>query len=265
MTGGDSQRGYDRYVALGDSFTEGLGDPGPGGTVRGWADRLAGHLAARDPGLRYANLAVRGRLLGQVVSEQVPVAARMRPGLVTFCAGGNDLLRPGGDPDALAEVLEVAVRRLRGTGADVVLFTGFDTGRQARMRMLRGKIATYNMHIRALADAHDCRVVDLWPMTVLDDPRAWGEDRLHLGPEGHRRVALRACEVLGLPVTEDWREPWPAAEPRDWATARRTDLRWAREYLVPWLGRRLRGQSSGDGRTAKRPDLDPVVPVSATR
>jgi lysophospholipase L1-like esterase len=65
------------FVAIGDSFTEGLNDAAPGGGFRGWADRLAGLLAAEYPGLRYANLAVRGKLLRQIVAEQVPAAAAM--------------------------------------------------------------------------------------------------------------------------------------------------------------------------------------------
>ena len=88
---------------------------------------------------------------------------------------------------------------------------------------------------------------------------AWCADRLHLAPDGHRRVALRACEVAGVPATEDWRAPLPPVTPLDWLTARQQDLTWARTYAAPWLSRRLRGVSSGDGRIAKRPDLQHVV------
>ena len=114
------------FVALGDSFTEGLNDPAPGGGFRGWADRLAGLLAAQYPGLRYANLAVRGKLLREIVAEQVPAAAAMSPGLVSLAGGGNDMLRPGADPDTLAELFDVAVARLQATGAGVLIFTGSD-------------------------------------------------------------------------------------------------------------------------------------------
>jgi hypothetical protein len=95
-------------------------------------------------------------------------------------------------------------------------------------------------------------------MRLLLDPRAAAEDRLHLSPEGHRRVALAACEALGVPVMGDWRDPWPPAPPVDWLTSRRGDLRWARAYLLPWIQRRLQGRSSGDEVAAKRPDLLPL-------
>ncbi|RCV52749.1 SGNH hydrolase [Marinitenerispora sediminis] len=252
------------YVAVGDSFTEGVGDPYPDsdghphGHFRGWADRFADHAAAHVGRVGYANLAVRGKLLGQVLAEQLPRALELRPDLVTFSAGGNDLLRPGGDPDRLARGVEHAVRQLRATGAEVVLFTGvnFATG---YMRARIGVFARFYLNIRTIADRHGCHLVDQWRMDVLTDPRAWHADRLHMSPEGHRRLALGVCEALGVPAEGRWDEPWPPAEAVDWRTARRADLRWARGFLVPWLGRRLTGRSSGDHVTAKRPELTPVV------
>ena len=267
------------FVAIGDSFTEGLNDLAPGGTAfRGWADRLAGMIAARYPGLRYANLAVRGKLFRQIVHEQVPAAMALladrepgSAGLVSLAAGGNDILRPGGDPDTLAELFDAAVSRIRESGAEVLMFTGFDPLAFPVMRLLRGRIAAYNMHLRAIADTHGCYLVDLWSMRFLRDPRAWSPDRLHLTSDSHRWVALRACEILGVPVTEDWRTPPDADTPvpalpaangnrAAWVTARRSDAQWAKEYFVPWINRRLRGTSSGDGVLAKRPTLLPVSP-----
>jgi lysophospholipase L1-like esterase len=255
------------FVALGDSFTEGIGDPRPDGSgFRGWADRFAERLAVQSPGLRYANLAIRGKTLGQVLDEQVPAAIAMAPDLVSIAAGGNDLLRPRSDPDALALLFDETVAGLRAAGCEVLVFTGFDTRTFPLLRMIRGKAAAYNMHLRVIAGRRDCHLVDLWSMRVLADPREWSEDRLHLAPDGYRRVALRACEVIGVPVDEDWRDPLPAGpEPgtlvsgsAGWIAARRRDAHWARVHAVPWVGRRLRGTSSGDGVPAKRPDLLPL-------
>ncbi|MFD6950588.1 SGNH hydrolase [Nocardiopsis sp. TSRI0078] len=252
------------YVALGDSFTEGMSDPYPdsdsvpNGRYRGWADRVAEHLADHVAEVRYANLAVRGKLIDQIIAEQVPRAVELAPDLITLCAGGNDIIRPGSDPDAVAVSFAGAVEELSRTGARIVVFTGFDTNWQPVMRHMRGRIATYNMHLRAIADRYGCDVVDVWSMRILDDPRAWNWDRLHLSPEGHRRMALRVCEVLGVPAEGDWKEAWPVAEPRDWRAARQEDLLWAREFLVPWIGRRLTGRSSGDNVSPKRPSLEPL-------
>ncbi len=265
----DLGREISSYVAIGDSFTEGLHDPGPGGGFRGWADRVADALSAQRPGFRYANLAVRGKLLGEVVAEQLPRAVELAPDLVSLAAGGNDILH-GSDVDAIAAEFEPAVANLQAAGCRVLIFTGFDPRMFPVIRLLRGRIATYNMHLRGIADDYGCDLVDLWSMRVLTDKRAWSPDRLHLTTEGHRRVALRAREVLGVPAAEDWRAPLPP-EPRSparrapgpahraqWLAARREDARWAREYAAPWLRRRLGGTSSGDGVPPKRPDLLPV-------
>ncbi len=246
------------YVAIGDSFTEGLDDRLPDGYPRGWADRVAEQLATGTPGFRYANLAVRGKLLDQIVTDQIPVAERLRPDLITFCAGGNDIIKPQCDADALAERFDAALARLAATGADVLIFTGFDPRRIPLLRRIRGRIATYNELLRASADNHGSRVVDLWGMKALSDPRAWGNDRLHLTAEGHSRVALRVLEVLGLPVTEDWRTPWPQAVASPWVSRRQQDVMWARQYLMPYLSKWVRGHQTGDGFQPKRPDLAPL-------
>ncbi|GAA1266870.1 SGNH/GDSL hydrolase family protein [Kitasatospora nipponensis] len=248
------------YAALGDSFTEGLNDPNPDGSFAGWADRLAGMLAQGRPEgtFRYANLAVRGRLLDQVVAEQVPQVRLARPDLVTFCAGGNDILRPGSDPDEVAERFEQAVLQLRECTRTVLICTGFDTKNVPVLRHLRGKIATYNVHLRAIADRNDCAVADLWSLRALQGRPAWSEDRLHLSSEGHQRVALLAARALGLPTLDDPAAPWPAESVHTPAEQRRENLQWARDYLIPWVGRRLRGESSGDHVEAKRPELLPL-------
>lgn len=252
------QGGWNSFVAIGDSFTEGLADPAPDGGYRGWADRVAERLAIDQPGFAYANLAVRGKLIKQVIEDQVPKAVALQPSLVAFSAGGNDILRPGSDPDELADLFDKAIREIRATDAQVLLGTGFDTAQTPLLRRVRGKVGTYNSHLWAIADRYDCHVLDLWSMRVLRDERAWGTDRLHLSAEGHRRVALRACEALGVPVEEDWRQPWPPPQEQSWRIQRVQDIQWAREYLAPWIGRRLRGRSSGDGREPKRPELGPV-------
>jgi lysophospholipase L1-like esterase len=260
----DLTRDIGSFVAIGDSFTEGLNDPLPDGGFRGWADRVAAVLAERVPGFRYANLAVRGKLLAEVIAEQLPRAIDMAPDLVSVAAGGNDILR-GTDVDILAARFDAGVARLQAAGCRVVIFTGFDPRVFPVIRLLRGRIAAYNMHLRGIADDRGADLVDLWSMRVLADPRMWSSDRLHLSSEGHRRVALRTCGILGVPQPEDWRVPLPLAPLAQapgpaavWVSARRQDLRWAKEFAMPWLNRRLHGTSSGAGLPAKRPDLAPM-------
>ena len=251
---------WTRYVAIGDSFTEGLGDPDPvaPGGWRGWADRVAEALARHTADFTYANLAIRGRLLGQIVDEQVPEALSLRPELVAMSGGGNDLLRPGADVDALGVLLDDAVGRLRAAGIDVIMFTGVDPVDSPVIRRLRGRVVAYNEHVHTIAADRGAYLVDLWTMPILRDWRMWGADRVHMSPAGHRRVALAVLETLGLPIEEvAWREPLPPLPELRRSARLLREMRWARTYVAPWVVRRLRRQSSGDDITAKRPLLTP--------
>jgi lysophospholipase L1-like esterase len=249
---------WTRYVAIGDSFTEGIGDPealSPGGH-RGWADRVAEVLSSQTEDLAYANLAVRGRLLQQIIDEQVEAALELRPDLITISAGGNDIIRPNTDPDDVASRLETAVERLRSENATVVLFNGPDIGMTPVLGRMRGKVAIYNENLRAVAVRQDAIVADMWALTDLRDPRMWAPDRLHFSPTGHHTVARMVLASLGVDNDLEPFAPEPLP-PINWRKARVDDIGWAREYLVPWVVRRIRHQSSGDNVTAKRPGYSP--------
>lgn len=248
-----------RYVAVGDSFTEGIGDPDPlsPGGHRGWADRVAQVLAAQVDDFAYANLAVRGKLIAQICSEQIDAALGLRPDLVTICAGGNDVIRPGTDPDDIASQLEGAVTALGSQGAAVVVFTGIDTNFTPVFRPFRGKVAIYNENVRAIADRHDCIVADQWALKSIQDQRFFANDRLHLNALGHHEVARMVLRALN--VSNELRELEPEAiATKGWREARTEDFVWAREHLVPWVLRRLRHQSSGDHVEPKRPELEVI-------
>lgn len=247
------------WIALGDSFTEGLSDAASDGSYVGWADRVAAMLGAQDPNFRYANIALRGKHMHDVIDEQVPIVLQAKPNLVTLCAGGNDIVTPGSDVDAVADSFESAVVDILDAGCELVIFTGPDPKPQPLLRRVRGKVAIFNGHLRAIADRYGLTLVDLWAMKVLNDRRAWSEDRLHFSTEGHRRIALRTAEVLGLPVTADWRVPWPPADPTPWLRGRQADLAWTTTHFLPWIRRQLNGKSMGDGLQPKRPELGPLT------
>ncbi|GIL36647.1 SGNH/GDSL hydrolase family protein [Phycicoccus sp. DTK01] len=256
------RRVWTRYVAIGDSFTEGMSDPDPDrpDAFVGWADRLAhaldGVAEAEHLPFGYANLAVRGRTLSDVVGPQLDAALQMAPDLVSMVGGGNDLLRPSVDLDSLASRLEDAVVRLRAAGADVLLATPTDTRDAGLFRALRGRHAVHAANIFTIAQDHGCHVLNLWGMRALRDWRMWSEDRIHLTTEGHRRVALAALTALGHETdTADWTTPLPPADRTSRSDELRQHAEWVRTHAAPWVERRVRGTSSGDARTAKRPEL----------
>ncbi|WP_277209304.1 SGNH/GDSL hydrolase family protein [Isoptericola croceus] len=256
---------WSRYVAIGDSFSEGLWDPYPrtdgtpvaagtasDGPQRGWADRLADHLAERrgDDTFEYANLAIRGRKLRQIIAEQTPTALAMEPDLVSLIGGGNDILRPQADVHGLSAALERAVAQIRATGADVLLGTGFRTG--GALNWTQGRVGIYNANIWSIARRHGAFVLDTWGLLGLRDWRMWSDDRIHLTDEGHRRVANAALVGLGLePDDPAFDAPLDAAPAVRLRKRIQEDAQWVRVHVAPWVRRRITGTSSGDGRLAK--------------
>jgi lysophospholipase L1-like esterase len=256
-TTGRPPGGFRRYVALGDSSTEGLDDPydGEDGGYRGWADRLAEHVDAAWPGLEYANLAVRGRLAGQVEREQLPAALALKPDLVSVFAGLNDMLRPRVDPAAVAGALTRMMAAARAGGATVVTITVPDTAAVNPIaRPLRGRVLWLNDAIRDAAARTGTLVCDVAVQPVAADPRMWSPDRLHTNSAGHERIAAGLAQALALPGSSAaWTDRLPDEPAPGLRSTLAAELIWGRRYLLPWLGRRLRGASSGDSITAKRP------------
>ncbi|VXB98165.1 SGNH/GDSL hydrolase family protein [Nocardioides sp. AX2bis] len=264
-----STAAYRRFVALGDSFTEGVGDPDPArpNGLRGWADRVAEVLAARadEAGhdFGYANLAIRGRKLHGILDEQLAPALALEPDVVTVYAGANDILRPRVDLDAMVARYDEAIGRLAATGARVLVFTAFDPGGSAIYRAVRGRFALYNELVRAAADHHGAGIVDFWRLREYRDWGFWDEDRMHMGPAGHLRMATEVLAVLG--VAHDLPPATPRAVVAPDARQRlRENAAWTRESALPWVHRRLTGRSSGDGLAPRYPTLGrPVSPGGA--
>jgi lysophospholipase L1-like esterase len=246
-----------RYVAVGDSFTEGMGDELPDGSVRGWADLVAAGLAAEaTEQVRYANLAIRGRLLDQIVTGQLEAALSLSPtpSLITFNGGGNDMMRPGTDTARLIELLERAIRRCVDAGVRLVMLSGADPSARlpfGRVMRRRGEILT--AATAELAVRYDIELVDVFHDAEIRKAAYWSPDRLHLNSAGHQRVAGLVLTGLGHARAAHMVDPQPGEGRRVLAEAR-----YYREHVLPWLGRRVRGRSSGDDRTGKYLDWTPI-------
>jgi lysophospholipase L1-like esterase len=255
-----------RYVAIGDSFTEGVGDEREDGPPRGWADLVAAGLAvaAGEP-ISYANLAVRGRLLADITGPQLDAALALDPAptLVTLNGGGNDMLRPRTDVAALARQSERVVDRCAAAGVRLVLISGADpSGGLPLGRVVHRRAEELTAHVARLAAERDLDFVDVFHDVELHRPVYWSPDRLHLGADGHRRAAgLILAGVLG-----DGAPPVPAVDPAPAPVrGRREQVDYYREHVLPWVGRHVRGRSSGDGVSPKHPDWVSVSPRGAER
>ena len=258
-------RTWERFVAMGDSFTEGMVDAHPthDDEYVGWADRVAAALAVRNAELGrpfgYANLAIRGRLIEQVVTQQLEPALALTPDLVSLSAGGNDVLRPRVSLEAVITRLEGAVERIRATGADVILVTAPHLSWAPLVGRVHPRLVEYTAELWAVGQRTGAFVVDIYTMRSLRDPRMYGADRIHLSSEGHARVAAQTLWTLGMPFeVRDWVEPLDPAPPLGRFESLQANREWVAGHLRPWIRRRLRGESSGDDRVPKRPDILPV-------
>lgn len=254
----------ERFVAVGDSFTEGVGDWDeryPNG-VRGWADRVARQLAKGDPGTEYANLALRSRVLDDVVEHQVDAAIALEPTLVSFFAGGNDILQIRIDMDDVLTRYEKAVARLSGSGARVLLFTSYDLRLSPLLEPLRVRNNQFNRRVREVALAYDALLVDHWAMRAYRHPRMWEPDRLHMSRHGHRYLAAAVLKTLQVDHTITLRD-LGTIPPRTWSEALTDEVDWWQGWVKPMLGRRWQNKPLGAALTPKWPA--PVRPVDGLK
>ena len=249
---------YNRFIAIGDSFTEGMCDEKRYGQYRGWADRVADVMAEAQPGFQYANLAIRGKLLKQVIDEQLDAAIAQvvdETTLVSFHAGANDALRPGYQASIAIPLYQEAVRLIAKSGATLMLFTVLEnTGNKGKgSEIWEKRFSEFNRGVRAVGAEVGAIVVDANQERFFSDRRFLAFDRLHLNAEGHKRCADAVLEKLGLPFDPAWRTPLPPAKKTPWVVEKLVTVAWFFVFALPWIYRRLRGKSSGDGRVAKYP------------
>lgn len=263
---------WSRYVALGDSITEGLGDTSrmPAGETLGWANRLAMLIAGHDGSapsgrsegarsIEFANLAVRSRCVRHL-EAQADRAALLHPELVSILVGANDLVRSRVDVPGLLWELEREVYALRSIGVDVLLGTPF-LPRRRLARVLARRFADYNAGVRIIAQRQGCMLLDVDTIPEIGDLEMWSEDRVHLNSAGHRLLAYRAAEVLGVPHAAELRGLEHALHD-DTEQDTLSGVTWMRTHVLPWVWRRLRGKTAGDGIVAKH---ERYVEVSAAQ
>ena len=252
------------FVAIGDSFTEGVGDPHlhfPN-AVRGWSDRLARQLGRADPRWRYANLAIRSKFLDQVIKDQFESAIAMQPTHISFYAGGNDLLSLRADVDAITRRYEEALQRLVDTGAQLIVFTTFEPRASRLLEPLVRRVRALNTTVRDLAATHDAVLVDHSLMREFDQRSLWAPDRIHMSKQGHKRMAAAVAESMGVPHTLRLSDLVPS-EPLSWRHVMHNEATFVRDEVVPLVKRRLRGEYEGDTTAPKWPE--PVHPAEGLK
>ena len=265
-TAGTPPRRFSRYVALGDSQTEGLHDYDRRGELRGYADRFAEAVAVHHPELRYANLAVRGKRTAEIRRTQLEHALRLEPDLATVVSGINDVIRPGADLEFVVSEIEQMYAALSESGCFVMSCT-FPIPVAGLTARVGPRLRALNARLREIAAPHGVQLVELEDVSMAADLRLWSADRIHLNPEGHARLGAAFAGRLAGEPDAIWQQP--LAPVRAQGALRRVtsqtagEAAWFARFVLPKIARMLRGRSSGDGRAAKRPELTPVEPAGS--
>ena len=232
------------FVALGDSMTEGVGDPLPDGSLLGWAGRLSGWLTEQRSDLRFENLARRSLTTAEIRESQLPVALEMRPNLASVIAGVNDALKPEFNAAVFEREFTALIEPLSEAGATVLTAT-FPNVRWGRLlsaqvrSTIHGRLEEVCDVVRRVASEHDALCVDAWNAPETTDPRVMSIDRLHPSPWGHRLMAVRAAELLNerFGLSLDIAEPAPGERVGAGAFGQ---ARWmARHVFSPYVRERL--------------------------
>ncbi len=233
---------FERYVAIGDSSTEGIDDPDRSGGYRGWSRRLAQRIADVQGSLGYANFGVRGRTTRQILRQQLAPALALRPDLATVFSGTNDVVGGRFDGVAVSHDMEEMQRALIAGGATVLTFTLPDlTPVMPLARLIAPRIRALNEALRGAAARTGTILLDFADSPVGSDPRIWGADRIHANVIGHARIADALAHAIGLPGADDsWRRPLPPLAPKSRWEWLADEMNWTRRYLLPWIGRGLR-------------------------
>ena len=247
---------FTRFIALGDSMTEGMCDEIIDGKYRGWADRVADTLVKESPNFSYVNLAIRGKLLHQVIDGQIPAAKAFITGpetLVSFHAGANDVLRPSYQAEDAFAKYEKGVSDLAKTGATIIVFTVVDRveGNGKTAQLWHERFSSFNVNVRNVAKKYGATIIEADDAKWLADLRFLAVDRLHLNSDGHWRLSQAVLEKLGKEFDSAWKIPLPPAKKKSWLRINTEKTLWIITFVLPWIWRRIRGKSSGDGRSAK--------------
>ncbi|AIY75173.1 GDSL-like Lipase/Acylhydrolase family protein [Bacillus cereus] len=195
---------WKRFVAIGDSFTEGIGDEVEGIALKSWVDHFV-ELCAFD--IEYANFAKRGLVTNEIRSQQLEKALTFKPDLVSLIAGANDVLKGRWNHQAYKNDMEFMIDKLSKTDADIIIanlpdFTVRLPFSSEKKQMLKEQLLEANEVILSLSREYKLHYVDFWNNHLVNDNMLWSTDFIHPNSKGYVKVAELIFNSLPVQKTE---------------------------------------------------------------
>lgn len=224
----------------------------------GWTDRLA-HLLATDAVERgdefeYANIAIRGCKLEDIMEDQIEHAVVLRPDLVTILAGSNNFFCGASEGAALESIFRAGLIRLKIAGIHVVVANTINPCHLRFFGPLRTSAKRMSNMIERVATSIGFPVIDVYGMTELEHLEFWYRDMVHFSEIGHAQIANAAAQLLGTVARyspHEYEPSFAADRPLGETVA------WFLRDVVPFIDRRIRRTTSGVGIVPKLPALAP--------
>lgn len=252
------KQNFTSYVAIGDSLSEGLGDFSfiERRVHSGWTDRLA-TLLAREAELegrdfKYANLAIRGANIAAIMGSQLDRALELKPDLVTVMAGQNDFFCKAENLPELERVFREGIQKLLDSGCRVIVSNTINPIHLVVFRRLAKLSTTLTAMIERVAKELNVPIHDVHRIDSLAEVRYWAEDMVHFSGPGHIKVANKAAELLQLRFRQSEFDDCEIWIPKRGLIG---TSRWVVLHVIPFMVRRARGVTSGDGLEPKLPEL----------
>jgi lysophospholipase L1-like esterase len=196
-----------RFVVVGDSVAEGLGEPVDGYPDQPWADRVAAELAATAPGFTYRNLGQRDTPIADVRATQLADAIAFEPDLALLAAGGFDALWSSFDAATVEAHLRAIVVGLRESGADVItvgMFDGAaddpDEAKKPMRQRLRQRLRDLADRTSSLAEEFGALHVNLTNHPAARSRNMYSSDGRHGSRRAHAISAAATVRRLGMHV-----------------------------------------------------------------
>ncbi|MBA3944161.1 MAG: SGNH/GDSL hydrolase family protein [Herpetosiphonaceae bacterium] len=190
-----------RFVAIGDSLTEGIWDWGQGDCHAGFAYVLADQLRQQEPGLEFHNLGAGGARTADVLQKQVNQAIQLKPDILTLLVGANDV--PATPEPLFRQQYDQLIARINGGVKGLVLVGNIPNAAQLLpeqwvpyQSLLAERVQVMNATIMQATQRYGIALVDLYSHPATADRRNVSKDGLHPNPRGYRLLAQAFADVL---------------------------------------------------------------------